>query len=129
MDVGSAEIKLFNGALIARCLCFVALIILVSVNPVFKNPLAALSFIVIVNTWPFLSVAATVLVASLSTIPEGEAMGIYNGFTAIMGTIGALLSGVLAARFGYAILPLGAAVVGLIAVVVLVGARSNLKTH
>lgn len=120
---------MFNGALIARWLCFVALIILVSVHSAFKNPLAALSFVVIVNTWPFLSVAATVLVASLTTIPEGEAMGIYNGFTAIMGTIGALLSGVLAAQFGYEMLPLGAAVVGLIAVVVLVGARSSLKTH
>ncbi len=119
----------FNGALIARTLCFLALVLLMPVSQALKNPLASLSFIGIVNTWPFLSVSATVLVASLTSIPEGEAMGIYNGFSAIMATIGALLSGLLAAQFGYGILPIGAAVIGFIAIIVMLAARSSLKTR
>ena len=120
--------SLFNGALVARCLCFLAMTLLVLLtNPVFKSSLAALSFVVMVNTWPFLSVAATVLVASLATMAEGEAMGIYNAFSAVMATIGALLSGLLAAQFGYAVLPLGATVIGVIAIVVIIGGRARLK--
>ena len=121
--------SMFNTALVVRILCFVALILLVPVIPAVKNPLAALSFIVVVNTWPFLSVGATVLVAALASIPEGEAMGIYNAVSSIMGTIGALLSGLLAAQFGYGILPVGAAIVGFAAIVVMLGARSRLKPN
>lgn len=62
---------------------------------------AEAGFVVIVNSWPFISVAGTVYAAQTSPTDEGTAMGLYNGFAGIGNSAGSFITGLLAWVYGY----------------------------
>jgi MFS transporter, DHA1 family, tetracycline resistance protein len=62
---------------------------------------ALLAFAFVVWAWSLMNVSGTALAARLSTVGEGEGMGIFNATTAIAGVIGALLGGWSAGLWGY----------------------------
>jgi len=92
--------------LLARCAGLGILLAMTLVSVPFAGWWAESGFLVVVNSWPFISVSGTVLAASLAPADEGTAMGIYNGSTAIANTVGAFLTGAIAQAFGYRVLPL-----------------------
>jgi MFS family permease len=73
----------------------------------FHIPVALISFALAVLTWSLLSVAGTTLAAD-SSLPEGEAMGIFSAVSALAGVLGSLTGGLVAHWFGYTSLPLTA---------------------
>ena len=50
-------------------------------------------FALVVLSWSLLSVAGTALAASLSSLPQGEARGVYNSVMAVAGIGGSVLGG------------------------------------
>ncbi|MEQ9001691.1 MAG: MFS transporter [Coleofasciculus sp. B1-GNL1-01] len=55
-------------------------------------------------TWAVINVASTLSVASLATKgEEGMALGVYNSIIGVATMVGSLVSGYLAARFGYSV--------------------------
>lgn len=83
----------------------------VSLLPVpFHIPVALTSFALLVLTWSLLSIAGTTLAAD-SSLPEGEAMGIFSAVSALAGVLGSLIGGLLAHEFGCSSLPLAACLV------------------
>jgi DHA1 family tetracycline resistance protein-like MFS transporter len=109
----------------AREISFIALLVLVAVSFSARGVLAEVSFLVTVNSWPFITVSATVLAAMLAPTDEGTTMGIYNGITALVNTLGALLAGLLASQFGYKSLPLFATIIMLGAIAISAHLRQN----
>lgn len=73
--------------------------------------LVPLTFLLQPIAWSPLIVAATALTGGLATIPEGEAMGIFNATTALASVLSALAAGFLADHFGYALVVLLAAII------------------
>ena len=72
--------------------------------------LALVLFMLIVLAWSPLTVSGTDWAARLSTIGEGEGLGIFNASTAVAGVAGAVLGGWAAGQWGYpAVSVLGAA--------------------
>jgi MFS family permease len=63
--------------------------------------LALLAFAFVVLAWSLMSVSGTALAARLSTIAEGQGLGIFNALTAIAGMLGAVLGGWAAGVWGY----------------------------
>ena len=100
-----SPIAVLAFSLVARCAGLGLLLVMSLVSISFAGWLAEAGFLIVVNSWPFISVSGTVLAASLAPTDEGTAMGIYNGFTAIANTVGAFLTGIIAHAFGYSALP------------------------
>lgn len=72
--------------------------------------LGPLAFVLLPVAWSPLIVAGTAWAAALSTMAEGEAVGILNSTTALASVAAAFGAGVLASRFGFdAVLYLAAA--------------------
>jgi predicted MFS family arabinose efflux permease len=90
-----------RGALGVRLLAFLAMLALGLTHLGGQTWLALLAFTFVVLAWSFISVSGTALTAHLSTIGEGEGMGIFNAVTAVAGVMGAALGGWLAGRWGY----------------------------
>lgn len=67
--------------------------------------LAAVGFVLIVVSWPIISVAATGLAARLAPFSEGAAMGLFNASLALATVIGTFLSGPLLHSYGFAVVP------------------------
>ena len=63
--------------------------------------LALLAFAFVVLAWSLMSVSGTALAARLSTIGEGQGLGIFNALTAVAGMLGAVLGGWAAGVWGY----------------------------
>jgi MFS family permease len=101
--LGSARV--YHIGLWLRQAGFVLLLIpfITSEGPTFA--LGAIGFILIVVTWPLLSVAGTGLAAHLAPFSEGEAMGLFNAALALATVIGTFASGPLVHYFGFAVIP------------------------
>jgi predicted MFS family arabinose efflux permease len=84
-----------------RLLAFLAMLALGLSHVGGQGWLALLAFTFVVLAWSFLSVSGTALTAHLSTIGEGESLGIFNAVTAVAGVMGAVLGGWIAGRWGY----------------------------
>jgi DHA1 family tetracycline resistance protein-like MFS transporter len=87
--------------------------------------LALLSFTFVVLSWSLLSVSGTALAADLSMLGEGEGLGIFNGATAIAGTLGAALGGWVAGQWGYATVSILAIVGVALGLALTLAIRSN----
>lgn len=80
--------------------------------------LGSIGFILIVITWPLLSVAGTGLAAHLAPFSEGAAMGLFNAALAAATVIGTFASGPLVHHFGFAVIPV-MALIGIVCAIVL----------
>ena len=96
---GSARVLRVSMAI--RLLAFMILFVLGLVNLGSRSWLALLAFALVVLAWSLMSVSGTDLAARLSTVGEGEGMGIFNAVTALAGVIGAILGGWAAGNWGY----------------------------
>jgi MFS family permease len=67
--------------------------------------LGAAGFVLIVLTWPLLSVSGTDLAARLTPFSEGAAVGLLNAALALATAIGTIISGPLIRRWGYGTIP------------------------
>ena len=105
-----------TGSLTARWISFAALLVLAMVSTSARGFLAEASFLLTVNSWPFITVSATVAAAELAPTDEGTTMGIYNAATSLVNTISALAAGLIASQIGYKGLPVFAAIIMLGAV-------------
>lgn len=111
-------LAIMNVALAVRWISFVILLLLVAVSTSGRGFLAEASFFLTVNAWPFITVSATVVAATLAPTDEGTTMGLYNAATALFNTLGALFAGLIAVQLGYRSLPVFAAVIMLAALAV-----------
>jgi DHA1 family tetracycline resistance protein-like MFS transporter len=116
------------GSLTARWISFVALLALAMVAAPVRGFLAEASFLLTVNSWPFITVSATVAAAELAPTDEGTTMGLYNAATALMNTVSALVAGLIISRFGYTGLPVLATIIMLGAVAVAIQVRRQQKS-
>ena len=78
-------VRVLQTALMVRFLAFVGLLALGLVQIEHRGWLALSAFVLVVLAWSLLSVSSTALVARLSPLGEGEAMGIFNSTTALAG--------------------------------------------
>jgi DHA1 family tetracycline resistance protein-like MFS transporter len=92
--------QVLQAGLLVRLLAFICLLIL-GVTNIGQGWLALLPFVLVVLAWSLLSVSSTTRAAQLSTVGEGEGLGIFNAVTALAGVVGAGLGGWIASRFGY----------------------------
>jgi MFS family permease len=67
--------------------------------------LATVGFVLIVLSWPLLSVAGTGLAARLAPFSEGAAMGLFNAALASATVLGTFASGPLLHRYGFGVVP------------------------
>jgi MFS family permease len=79
-------------------------------EPATARWLAPAVFVLMPVAWSPLIVAGTSLTAQLATMPQGDALGVFNSTTAVGSVLGALLAGGLASRLGYGVVVAGAAV-------------------
>ncbi|MDR3575894.1 MAG: MFS transporter [Anaerolineaceae bacterium] len=99
-----------------RLLAFLGLLVL-GISGLALGWLALVLFMLIVVAWSPITVSGTDWAARLSTIGEGEGLGIFNASTAVAGVAGSVLGGWAAGQWGYpAVSVLGAAgvVIGLV---------------
>jgi predicted MFS family arabinose efflux permease len=99
-----------------RLLAFFGLLIL-GVSGLPLGWLALILFMLIVLAWSPITVSGTDWAARLSTIGEGEGLGVFNAATAVAGVAGSVLGGWAAGQWGYpAVSILGAVgvVIGLV---------------
>jgi MFS family permease len=104
-----------------RLVGFVLLLVPLEVRTTVSFPLGALGLVLIVVSWPLLSVAGTGLAARLAPFSEGAAMGLFNASLASATVLGTFASGPLLHDFGFESVPV-MAVLGIAASIVL-GAR------
>ncbi len=97
--------RVLRGALALRLAAVIAMLGLALTHPPAQGLLAVGAFVLIVLSWSPLSVSGTALAARLLTGGEGEALGLFNGVTAVAGVLGAALGGWLAGLWGYAAAP------------------------
>jgi len=87
-----------------------ALAALAYVHTGFNQWLVPIMYILIPIAWSPLIVGGTAWAAQLATFAEGEALGTYNGTTAVAAVIAAFTAGLVAHNFGYGmILTIGTA--------------------
>jgi DHA1 family tetracycline resistance protein-like MFS transporter len=86
---------------------------------------ALLGFTFVVLSWSLLSVSGTALAADLSSLGEGEGLGIFNAATAVAGTLGAALGGWVAGQWGYAAVSIMATVGVALGLALTLAIRSN----
>jgi hypothetical protein len=113
--------RVYQLGLWGRLLGFVLLLLPLAVRTGHSFLLAAIGLVLIVLTWPLLSVAGTGLAARLAPFSEGAAMGLFNGALAFATVIGTFASGPLLHRYGFTVVPV-MAVAG-IALAIVLGLR------
>lgn len=106
--IGAARV--LNIAILIRVLAFLCLWLLTFTAAGHTGMASLLLFGVIVMAWSPLSVSSVAFTASASSIGEGEAMGLYNATSSAAAIIGSLAGGGIAFFAGYRIVPLFAAV-------------------
>ncbi len=117
-----------NSSLVVRWISFAVLMVLAMVSTSARGIWAEASFLLTVNSWPFITVSATVAAAELAPTDEGTTLGIYNAATALVNTASALVAGVIASQLGYEGLPVFATIImlGAVAVTIRVGRKQRL---
>ena len=121
-------LSVLTSFLVVRGISFAALLVLAMATTSARGFLAEASFLLTVNSWPFITVSATVAAAELAPTDEGTTMGIYNAATALVNTVSALAAGLIAAQWGYKGLPVFATIImlGAVAVTLHVGRKQRL---
>jgi DHA1 family tetracycline resistance protein-like MFS transporter len=97
--------RVLVAGLSIRLLAFAGLLTVGLLGAAGQNWLALVAFAFVVMSWSLLSVSGTVLTARLSSVGEGEGMGLFNAVTALAGVAGSALGGALAGRWGYLAVP------------------------
>ncbi len=115
--------KVLGFSIGIRIIAFLFMAILPFIPSLNPGIPSLLLFGIIVLAWSPLSVSSLAYTASISTIGEGEAMGIYNTVSNLAGVIGSLAGGLLASFFGYGAVPLLAAVLLSVGLLVLSAAK------
>ncbi|KIX10970.1 MFS transporter [Dethiosulfatarculus sandiegensis] len=82
--------------------------------------LSQVVFISMPVAWSPLIVAGTAYTAQLATMPEGNALGVFNSSTAVASVLGALAAGWLSDAWGYGVVMIGACVLTVAGLFVLV---------
>ncbi len=102
-------IKVLTVSVLVRIVAFLCLWLLTFTAARYPGTASLILFGIIVLAWSPLSVSSTAFTASASTIGEGEAMGLYNTAGSAASIIGSLAGGMIAATAGYRSVPLLAA--------------------
>jgi MFS family permease len=84
-------------------------------------------FISMPVAWSPLIVAGTAYTAQLATMPEGNALGVFNSSTAVASVLGALAAGWVSDAWGYGVVMIGASVLTVAGLVVLSLCLKKLK--
>ena len=84
-------------------------------------------YILIPIAWSPLIVGGTAWAAQLATFEEGEALGCYNGITAVAAVIAAFTAGVVAHNFGYVMVLIIGTVASIVALVCFIPLLSSVK--
>jgi len=108
---GSSKV-LFAG-IVMLVLSLVGLALLTEVSaPTWRYVLAPVAFFLIPVGWSPLIVAGTSLAGEITTIGQGEGLGLFNAVTAIAAVLSAVAAGKLAADYGYSMVAIVAAIIG-----------------
>ncbi len=104
---GSASRRLSAGAVYRtglglRLAALVFLTLVALTHVAVRGWLAVAGFGLVVLAWSLLAVSGSDLAAESSSLPQGEAMGLYAASGAVAAVIGSLLGGFIAALTGYA---------------------------
>ncbi|MCF8034131.1 MAG: MFS transporter [Desulfarculaceae bacterium] len=83
--------------------------------------LSQAAFLFMPVAWSPLIVAGTSYTAQLATMPEGNALGVYNSATAVGSVLGALAAGWLSDAWGYGVVMLGASILTIAGLALLAG--------
>ncbi|MCK4722592.1 MAG: hypothetical protein KAT75_04780, partial [Dehalococcoidia bacterium] len=89
--------------------------ILAYVHTGFNQWLVPVVYILIPIAWSPLIVGGTAWAAQLATFEEGEALGSFNGMTAVAAVIAAFAAGLVAHHFGYGMILVVATVASVLA--------------
>ena len=84
-----------------RVVALAGMVALAYLAPPFRFIGIVVCFTIFQLAWPLLFVSGTDLAAGLSTVSEGEAMGLFGASGALASAAGALASGVVAQTLGY----------------------------
>ncbi len=114
-------VKILKASLLIRIAAFLCLWLLTFMPGSSAGTLSLLLFGVIVLAWSPISVSSVAFTASVSSVGEGEAMGLYNTASSAAAIIGSLAGGMIAAAAGYRSVPLLAA--GLLGIGLLIHVR------
>ncbi len=125
-SLGAARLLLVS--MILRLLAFLILFTLGLARLGPQAWLALPAFALVVLVWSLMSVSGTDLAARLSTLGEGEGMGLFNAGTALAGVIGAMLGGWAAGIWGYNAASL-VAVIGLATGLILSAGLAREESH
>ncbi|MCB2190902.1 MAG: MFS transporter [Deltaproteobacteria bacterium] len=98
----------------------VGMALLAYVNTGYNWWLSQAVFISMPIAWSPLIVAGTAYTAQLATMPEGNALGIFNSSTAVGSVLGALAAGWLSDAWGYGVVMIGATALTVASLAVLV---------
>lgn len=102
-------LKVLDISVLTRIAALLCLWLLTFTAASSTGPASLLIFGIIVLAWSPLSVSSVAFTASVSTVGEGEAMGLYNTASSAAAIIGSLAGGMIAAAEGYRAVPLLAA--------------------
>ncbi|MCB2228631.1 MAG: MFS transporter [Desulfarculaceae bacterium] len=83
--------------------------------------LSQAAFVFMPVAWSPLIVAGTAYAAQLATMPEGNALGVYNSSTAVGSVLGALAAGWLSDAWGYGVVMIGASALTIAGLALLAG--------
>lgn len=97
---GAGPVYRAGLALRLAAMAFLVLVALTHLS--IRGWLAIGGFGVVVLAWSLLAVAGSDLAAESSSLPQGEAMGLYAASGAVAAVVGSLLGGLVAALTGYA---------------------------
>jgi MFS family permease len=103
------SLRVLQAGYLLRALAFAGLFALTVVRLGGADWVSLLVCVIVILSWSLISVASTALTVKLAPVGQGEAVGLYNAATAVAGTLGAALSGVLADNLGYAAVSFAAA--------------------
>ncbi|MEJ2357203.1 MAG: MFS transporter, partial [Deinococcales bacterium] len=92
----------YRAGLGVRLVALVFLALVGFTHLAMRGWLAIAGFGLVVLAWSLLGVAGSDLAAESSSLPQGEAMGLYAASGAVAAVVGSLLGGLVAALTGYA---------------------------
>ncbi len=93
--------KIFRYGILLRLTGFLLMLIMIYTRISLTPFIACIGFTFIVLAWPVISVTGTTLTAELTTVSEGEAMGLYNASSAIATVLGTFAGAPLVNIIGY----------------------------
>ena len=131
-------VRIYKWGTFLRLLGFGALLFLIFLKLSIMPLIASLAFVLIILSWPILSVTGTTITAELTPVSEGEAMGLYNASGAVATVLGTFTGGPLIGIIGFGAIPiLGVAGLGISLLLTLkihlqtnkIKVESGLKVH